>query len=84
MNIITQTVWHGGGTSAPPRRARIGVMSGICGWHAADVVPERAIGDPAGGEKSLFTRDIFSFWVANGTKWHDGPRESICGHRRMR
>ncbi len=43
MNIIDQAVWHGGGTSAPPRRARIGVTPGICGWHAVDVVPERAV-----------------------------------------
>lgn len=42
MTIITQAVWHGGGTSAPPRRARIGAALGIYGWHAADVVPERA------------------------------------------
>ncbi len=84
MNIITHAVWHGGGTSAPPRRARIGVTPGFCGWHAADVVPERAIADLVGGEKSLFGRHIFPFRVANGTKWHDGPCESICDHRRMR
>lgn len=43
MTIITQAVWHGGGTSAPPRRARIGLALGIYGWHTAETL--RAVKD---------------------------------------
>ena len=69
MNISSRSMWHGGGTSAPLRRARRGSLAGIRVEGATGVVPLRAIGSTSGGEKAPVKPEFMWSAGACGTEW---------------
>lgn len=84
MTIRSRPVGHAEGTGTPTRWVRGSLPPGIWGRHAHEVVPQRALQGTHKGSGSPGIQGSCRVYSARGTEGHDGPGQSVRGHRRVR
>ena len=82
MHISIQSEWHGGGTGAPARPERGGFPDGKQVREVTEAVAQRASEDVSGSLGTAESCGSGLIQVPSGTKWHDRPQQSVCGHGR--
>lgn len=84
MNMNSRPVGHAGGTYTPTRWVRGSLPPEIWGWHALEVVPQRALHGASYGSRSPGLCGFCRLCSLRGTEGHDSPGQSARGHRRTR
>ena len=77
MNRNTHSERHVGGTRPPSTWERRCSLTRISGWHALQVVPQRAPWHMQDAFRSAESCGSRVALMDRGTKGHDGPQESV-------